>query len=65
MKRDKELKKEIIFWLLEHENTWQRVNTCVDELRNYIYKDNGDYLIGGASVLDFIKKADKLLYGDE
>lgn len=50
-------------WLLEHENEWQRVNTCVDEFRNYIYNDNGNFLIGGENVHDFIVKADKLLYG--
>lgn len=63
MGKDKELKKEIILWLLEHENEWQRVNTCVDEFRNYIYNDNGNFLIGGENVHDFIANADKLLYG--
>lgn len=64
MFRDKELKKVILLWLLEHENEWQRVNTCIDEFRNYIYSDNGNYLIGGKNVASFIEKADKLLYGD-
>ena len=59
--RDKELKRIILIWLLEHENEWQRINACVDEFRNYIYDDNGSYLIGGVSVANFINKADKLL----
>lgn len=63
MFKDKELKKVILMWLLEHENEWQRVNTCIDEFRNYIYSDNGNYLIGGKNVASFIKKADNLLYG--
>lgn len=59
----KELKKEIILWFLEHENEWQRVNACNDEFRNYIYSDNGNFLIGGENVHNFIVKADKLIYG--
>ena len=30
----KELKKEIIKWLLENENKWQRLNSCKEEFRN-------------------------------
>ena len=61
----KELKKQIILWLLEHENEWQRVNACIDEFRNYIYSDNGNYLIGGENVANFISNVDKLLYGKD
>ena len=60
----KELKAEILKWLLEHENEWQRVNACKEEFRQYIYKnEDGDYLIGGKVVSEFITEADKLLYG--
>ena len=60
----KELKAEILKWLLEHENEWQRVNTCKEVFRQYIYKnEDGDYLIGGKVVSEFITEADKLLYG--
>lgn len=59
----KELKKEIINWLLEHENEWQRVNACVEAFRPYIYNADGNHLIGGAIVSQFISEADKLLYG--
>lgn len=65
MKRDKELMRAILNWLLEHENEWQKVNTCVDEFRNYIYDENGNFLIGGEIVSNFIKNADKLLYGKD
>lgn len=58
----KELKKVIIEWLLEHENEWQRVNSCVKEFRPYIYDSTGNYLIGGQQVAEFIKNADKLIY---
>ena len=57
----KELKKEIINWLLENENKWQRVNSCKEEFRNYIYDDKGSFLIGGEDVYNFIMKADNLI----
>lgn len=59
----KELKQAIINWLLEHEDTWQRVNVCHKEFEEYIYSSKGEYLIGGKTVSDFITAADKLLYG--
>ena len=59
---DKELKKEIIDYLYENENLWQRVNVCREEFKEYIYNRNGNYLIGGEVVSNFIELADKLLY---
>lgn len=58
----KELKKEIINWLLENENKWQRLNSCKAEFRNYIYDDEGSFLIGGGDVYSFIIKANDLIY---
>lgn len=58
----KELKAAIIKWLLENENQWQRVNACTEAFREYIYNKNGNYLIGGESVAEFIRAADKLIY---
>lgn len=58
----KELKRAIINWLLDNENEWQRVNACCKEFRPYIYNTEGNYLIGGKEVGDFIVNADKLLY---
>ena len=60
----KELKKEIINWIIENGNEFQRVNACTDKFRLYIYDTNGNYLIGGENVVNFIKKADNLIYGD-
>ena len=59
----KELKRAIILWLLDHENEWQRVNACREAFRAYIYNMDGNYLIGGEIVSEFICNADKLLYG--
>ena len=58
----KELKKSIILWLLDNENVWQRVNACHKQFRSYIYDSDGNYLIGGEIVSNFISDADKLLY---
>ena len=58
----KELKKEIIKWLLENENEWQRLNACSKQFRNYIYDNEGNYLIGGEEVGNFIREADDLIY---
>ena len=61
----KELKQAILNWLLENENEGQRINACVKAFRAYIYDENGNYLIGGQIVSEFIKDADKLLYGNQ
>lgn len=58
----KELKAAIIKWLLENENQWQRVNACTEAFGEYIYNKNGNYLISGESVAEFIRAADKLIY---
>ena len=58
----KELKKAIIKWLLENENKWQRLNSCKEEFRNYIYDNGGNFLIGGEDVSNFIKEVDDLIY---
>lgn len=57
-----ELKKAIIEWLLENPNEWQRVNSCVEKFRAYIYDSTGNFLIGGENVHNFIVEADKLIY---
>jgi hypothetical protein len=58
----KELKKEIINWLLDNENIWQRTNACHEAFRPYIYDSEGNYLIGGEVVSQFIRDAEKLLF---
>jgi hypothetical protein len=58
-----ELKKAIIDWLFENKNEWQRKSTCRNYFRAYIYNSEGNYLIGGEEVSEFIDNADKLIYG--
>lgn len=62
MKRDKELKQAIINWLFENETEFNRLRSCTNAFRAYIYDENGNYLIGGKEVAEFIEKADKLLF---
>lgn len=57
-----ELKREIINWLLDNEYKWQRINECHKAFRPYIYNSEGNYLIGGEEVSNFISEADELLY---
>ena len=59
----KELKKVIVYWLLDNENIWQRRNACREEFRPYIYNADGNYLIGGKEVVEFIDRVDEVLYG--
>ena len=58
----KELKQAIINWLCYNENSWQRVNSCNKEFKEYIYNKEGNFLIGGKEVGQFIANADKLIY---
>ena len=62
-KRAMELKKAIIDWLFDNKNAWQRISACREYFRPYIYNADGNFLIGGAEVSDFIIEADKLIYG--
>lgn len=59
-----ELKQEIIKWLMENPNTWNRHNACTEAFREYIFNSEGNYLIGGENVSNFITAAEKLIYGD-
>lgn len=56
-----ELKKAIILFMIDHINDSQLVNTAHDEFHDYIYNNDGDYLIGGEVVSEFIIDAAKLL----
>ena len=58
----RELKKAIVDWLFDNYNAWQRVNACRDAFRQYIYDSNGDYIIGGKDVSNFISKIDRALF---
>lgn len=61
-KRTMQLKKAIIDWLFDNENAYQRINACTEYFKAYIYDSNGNYLIGGEEVNNFIINADKLIY---
>jgi len=56
-----ELKKAILNRIFENENEFQLTNNTIDKFRAYIYDERGDYLIGGADVVEFIKNAIKLI----
>lgn len=62
-KRTIELKKVIIDWLFNNKDKWQRTTACREHFRPYIYDSEGNYLIGGEEVSEFITNADKLIYG--
>lgn len=62
MKRDKELKQAVIKWLFENDKAFNRLQCCMDAFKAYIYDGNGNYLIGGREVAEFIGSADKLLF---
>lgn len=57
----KELKQAIVNFIFDNEKEFQIINTTTDKFRPYIYDNEGEYLIGGKDVYDFIKDAIKLL----
>ena len=60
----KELKKAIIEWLFENEKQHQIINACSTNFNDYIFSKQGNYLIGGEVIHDFIVKAENLIYSD-
>lgn len=58
---NKELKKCIILWLMNNENVFNRLNACIEHFRLYIYTPEGNYLIGGEDVADYIEELEKLI----
>ena len=56
-----ELKKEIITYILENIDEFQLVNATIENFREYIYNPEGNYLMGGQEVSEFIRDACKLL----
>lgn len=58
---NKELKKCIILWLLENENVFNRLNACIEHFKLYIYTPEGQFLIGGEDVYNYIKELEKLI----
>lgn len=58
---NKTLQKAIIDWLFDNSDTFSLHNAAVNEFTAYIYDKDGEYLIGGAQVANFIRQAIKLL----
>ena len=58
---NKELKKCILIWLMENENVFNRLNGCIEYFRLYIYTPEGQFLIGGEDVYNYIKELEKLI----
>jgi hypothetical protein len=56
-----ELKKAIIEKIFENKNQFNLTNYIIDNFRNYIYNQDGDYLIGGEIVSNFISDAIDLI----
>ena len=57
----KELKKAIIAYIFDNLTDFQLTNNVTDKFRVYIYDTEGEYLIGGEDVINFIKDAIELL----
>lgn len=56
-----ELKKEIVNFIFDNSNEFQIINYTVNEFKLYIYNNEGNFLIGGKEVSEFISEAIKLL----
>jgi len=56
-----ELKKAIIDFIFENEKQFQINNAVTEKFRAYIYDADGNFLIGGKDVSEFIDKAIKLI----
>jgi hypothetical protein len=49
-----ELKKAIFTFMCENQNEFQLVNFTISEFSMYIYTPEGNFLIGGQTVYEFI-----------
>lgn len=58
---NKQLKQEIINFIFENEKVFQLQSITIGNFKEYIYNSQGNYLIGGKGVAEFIGKAVKLL----
>lgn len=62
---NKTLQKVIIEYIFDNQNDFQLINATLQEFREYIYNSEGEYLIGGPRVANFIKQAIKLIREQE
>lgn len=60
-----ELKKAIIEYIFDNLKYMNLVNQTIDHFKAYVYNAEGNYLIGGQGVSDFIKDAIKLIEGEK
>lgn len=58
-----ELKKAIVEHVFNNVDDFGIINNTVDKFRAYIYDSEGEYLIGGREVSEFIKQAIDLVRG--
>lgn len=57
----KQLKQAIINFIFDNESQLQLHNATIEKFRLYIYNTDGNYLIGGEDVSDFINQAIELI----
>jgi len=55
------LKRVILDYIFDNKDVWGLTNHTVNEFRQYIYDDKGEFIIGGEQVYNFIKQAEKLV----
>lgn len=58
-----ELKKAIVEHIFNNLDEFNIINATVDKFRAYIYDSEGEYLVGGREVSEFIKQAIDLIRG--
>lgn len=56
-----ELKQQIIKYIFDNKDDFQLTNATVNNFREYIYNAQGEYLIGGELIAQFISKAIDLI----
>lgn len=55
------LKRAIVDYIFNNYELFGLVNVTNDKFKAYIYDSNGEYLIGGKEVANFIQKVAKLV----
>lgn len=55
------LKQAIVNWLIDNRECYRRNAACREEFRQYIYDKNGNYIIGGEEVSNFITNIEEIL----
>lgn len=54
-----DIKIAICEWFGKNIDRFQRINSCCNEFRSYLYDADGNYLIGGKEIGEFIRYIDK------